>query len=482
MREPRNPFRTSRRRGWLALAAVSGVVLAATAVPAHADATEPTDYLTIAAPWDLQLPAADAESGTAIPRTLTLGVGHGNADNNVTGGRLTVDASGLADVAAVTWPAACVPDGTAELTASCDFGAIGAGPSTTVASLDLHARTGAAAGASGLVHISASADTDFGPLDAEPMDVTVTIGSGPDLSLNQLPRLKGVAPDTDIPQQLRLGNLGNQTVDRTLLTFFASHGLDFTNRYANCAYAADDDTANPTGTSVVCVVDEPARPGRTYDLSGAAAVHTRTAALYERFDYSAQPYTDEAYQQALTGKDFVPGSGDRLTLEPEAARRATGGADLDPDLDPGDNYRVTTIQAANTADLKAVGAEVTGQPGDTVTTTVAVENDGPAWVASLLAGEPAALVDVTLPEGTTALTAPANCQGGGRSFHCRTPIFLWEHHRSDFTFTVRIDSLAPANAPGSVSIVNSHYEPPVRDFDPDLSDNTAPITAGAAAE
>lgn len=82
---------------------MSGVVLAAAAGPALAADTDPTDHLDIAAPWDLQLPAASAESGTSVPRTLQLGIGHDNADNNVTSGRLSVDASGLADVAVVSW-------------------------------------------------------------------------------------------------------------------------------------------------------------------------------------------------------------------------------------------------------------------------------------------------------------------------------------------------------------------------------------------
>ncbi|MFJ5219725.1 hypothetical protein ACIP98_34125 [Streptomyces sp. NPDC088354] len=479
MREPQNRSTGHRRRRTLALIAVSGAVLVAAAGPAVADGGDETDYLDINAPWEVVLPMADADTGAAVPRTVQLGVGHDNPDNNVTGGRITVDAGDIADVATVTWPAACTPDSVTPLVATCDFGAVGTWPYTDVAALTLRAKAGAPEGGSGYLHVSADADSDFGQLTTEPMDVSVTVGSGPDLSLNQLPRLKGVSPGTDVDQALRLSNLGNQTVDRTLLTFFASHGLDFVHRYANCSYAEDDQAANPTGTTAVCVVDQPAAPGMTYDLSAAAAVHAGSAALYERFDYSAQPYTDEAYEQALNGKEFSPGSGGELTLAPVTAARMSAAEEPAPDLDQGDNYRATTIQAVNTADLVAEGARVTGLPGDTVTTTVSVRNDGPAWVSSLFAGEPVALVDVTLPEGTTAVGAPGNCQGGGRTFRCHTPIYLWEKDSSAFTFSVRIDSLVPANAPGSISVVNDHDEPPVTDFDPDLTNNTAPITVAA---
>ncbi|MFF3876926.1 hypothetical protein [Streptomyces sp. NPDC001978] len=478
-----------RRRRWLALVAVSGAAALIAGSAGSAVADEQTDSLFIASPYELPLPVADSESGNAIQRPFEVQLQHYNADNIVTGGHLTVDASGLADVAEVAWPNTCTPDSATPLTAVCDFGAIPVGWSyRSVAEIRLRAKADAVVGASGTLRMSAIADSSFGQLISDMTEVPVTIGDGPDLSLNQVPYLDGIAPGTDIDQPVRLSNFGNQPVDRTLLTFFVSHGLALKNRYGNCQYDDADQVTNPTMAAVVCVIDQPVVPGTTYDLSDAAAVRTTSAALYERFDYAVQPYSDEAYQQALRFGEFVPGSGADLTLEPMAAPlKATAPA---PDLDEEDNYRTTQINVANTANLIALGDEVSGKPGDTVTATVGVKNNGPAWVASLGAGAQVAPVEVQLPEGTTAVAKPDTCHipwtgdDDGTAepvdtghYVCQTPIYLWEKGRNTFTFTLRIDSVDPANAPGSVTLPDNGLEGPrISDFDPQLHNNTAPFT------
>ncbi|MFD0508702.1 hypothetical protein ACFQ0G_49565 [Streptomyces chiangmaiensis] len=359
MRRTQDQYR--RRRRWLALVAVPGAAALIAGGTGSAGADEQTDSLFIASPYELPLPVADSESGTAIQRPFEVQLQHYNADNIVTGGYLTVDASGLADVAEVTWPDTCTPDSLAPLTALCDFGEIAVSWSyTSVAEIRLRAKADAAVGASGTLRMSAIADSSFGQLNAAMAEVPVRIGDGPDLSLNQVPYLDGIAPGTDVDQPVRLSNFGNQPVDRALLTFFVSHGLALKNRYGNCQYDDVDRVGNPTIAIVVCVIDQPVVPGTTYDLSGAAAVRATSAALYERFDYAVQPYSDEAYQQALRFGEFVPGSGADLTLEPVAAPLTATA--LAADLDEEDNYRTTLINVANTADLIALGDEVRGSP------------------------------------------------------------------------------------------------------------------------
>ncbi|MFE5090748.1 hypothetical protein ACFRCI_10170 [Streptomyces sp. NPDC056638] len=80
---------------------------------------------------------------------------------------------------------------------------------------------------------------------------------------------------------VKLGH-DNRTADRTLLTLFASHGLAFSQRFGNCAYLDADPVTNQSGTTAVCVLDEPVVPGQVYDLAAAGAVRATSAALYER--------------------------------------------------------------------------------------------------------------------------------------------------------------------------------------------------------
>ncbi|MGW6144610.1 hypothetical protein [Streptomyces sp. NPDC055140] len=469
------PFAGRRRRRHASLALIAGAVLALGSVaPASADEQE-TDALWIAAPYDLVLPTADAQ-GNAVGNTVDVKLGHDNTHNTITGGTLTVDATELANVADVTWPSDCVPAADA-LTATCDFGSLNTGPYETVAEIGLRAKSGAPADATGTLHLTADADSSFGPLTGYPADTQISLGDGPDLGVNQLPYRTGVQPGTDLAQPIRLTNHGNRTADRTLLTLFASHGLDLEQRFGNCTYLDADATTNQSGTTAVCVLDQPVEPGQEYDLSAAGAVRATDAALYERFDYSVDPYSDEAYQQAISGRPFVQGTGDDLVPAAVPAARALSAA-AEPDLNTGDNYRSTQITATNKADLIALASDITSAaPGDTVKARVGVKNRGPAWVASLGAGASVATLDVRFPEGTTVTAAPAGCdQAGPNRYTCRTPILLWEKARSTFDFTLRVDSVVPGGATGSVATRNDDPELRISAFDPQLANNTAEFT------
>ncbi|RVU27452.1 hypothetical protein EOT10_09830 [Streptomyces antnestii] len=479
-RVPQEPFAGRRRRRHASLALVAGAVLALGSVaPASADEQE-TDALWIAAPYDLVLPTADAQ-GDAVGNTIEVKLGHDNTNNAITGGKLTVDATELANVADVTWPSDCAP-GADALTATCDFGALNTGPYETVAEIGLRAKAGAPADTTGTIHFTADADSSFGPLTGYPTDTQVRLGDGPDLGVNQVPYRTGVAPGSDIAQAIRLSNHGNRTADRTLLTLFASHGLDFAQRFGNCTYLEDDATTHQTGTTAVCVLDKPVAPGQQYDLSAAGAVRATGAALYERFDYSVDQYSDEAYEQAVAGRPFVQGTGADLVPAAVPAARTLSATATEPDLNTEDNYRSTLINADNKADLIALANDIKGvAPGDIVTARVGVKNRGPAWVASLGAGAPAAAIDVTIPQGTTVTGAPDSCyERGTNQYTCQSPIFMWEKDRSTFDFTLRVDRVIEGGAKGSVATVNDNPELRISAFDPQLANNTAEFTVSGS--
>ncbi|MCC0575254.1 hypothetical protein [Streptomyces californicus] len=137
------------------------------------------------------------------------------------------------------------------------------------------------------------------------------------------------------------------------------------------------------------------------------------------------------------------------------------------------------MKTVNQADYRLTASTVSGAAGGTVPVTVTVHNAGPAWVASFSAGEPAATVDIDIPVGTSVASAPDTCWSQSETrYRCNTPIYLTESGKPaahTFPFGLHIDEVIP-NATGRAVLYNDAYEPPVRTFDPDLTNNTATLT------
>lgn len=95
--------------------AAAGLLAAGLAAPAFADGPQ-TDQLWIDAPYEQAVPLG-TDGGESPSRSLDIGIYHDNDNFTVTDGRVTVDISGIAGVAEVTWPENCAPSGT---TAVCD--------------------------------------------------------------------------------------------------------------------------------------------------------------------------------------------------------------------------------------------------------------------------------------------------------------------------------------------------------------------------
>ncbi|MDF3144907.1 MULTISPECIES: hypothetical protein [unclassified Streptomyces] len=443
-------------------AAVAGCALAAVgAGPVYAA----SDQLGISVPSETVLPGPDAEGGTR-ERTLDVRVTHDNIENSVPAGQLTVDASELASFARVSWPGNCVPESAVK--AVCDFPEMPAGKDGGVAAarLGLRALPDADLSASGYVRYSAAA----GELTAYPAETRITLGSGPDLGLSQAADQRDLKPGTDTQVRATVGNTGNRAVDRTLLWVNASYGLRFKERHSNCEYRE-----HATGTSALCVLDEAVAPGEQYELMTGLRVGRK--ALYERFDHSVLPYSDEALEEARGDETWTPGTGPELNLRPMAAQPAAAGED---DLDLSDNYRAVVLDARNTADLKLTGSKVRGAVGDTVTAQVTVRNRGPAWVASLGAGAPVAVVRFQAPEGTKVLDMD-NCWSSDPDdpnpstyYYCGTPIWLHDGASHTFEIPLQIERVV-RGARVTVSTVNDLSELEIRKFDPNLRNNSAAI-------
>jgi hypothetical protein len=426
-------------------------------------------------PYELILPGA-YEDGSVPERTVALKVSHDNVENPVGAGKISVDAAELAAFAKVTWPANCTPDTAA--TAVCDVPPLTGTDVVTAAELKVGALPDAPDGATGSLRYTAVA----GDLTSYPGDTRVTVGNGPDLALSQSPRQNGVTPGSSITVPATLTNNGNRTADGALLRLFASRGLDFAERPANCEYRDTE-----VGTEALCVLDEPIAPGQSFTLTNPLKVGAN--ALYDRYDYSVEPYSAAALESARAGQTYTPGTGAELTPQPAQSlgtTTTTGTAEGSaPDLDPQDNSRSVIIHATNTADLKLAGARVEGAAGATVRADVKVKNRGPAWIASLGAGEPVATVDVRIPATTTVTAKPDSCyalteagdwreeQLGAPRYRCTTPIYLNETATHTFPFGLHIDTEGTSRS--TLTIDNDQYEPPIRSFDPNLANNSATI-------
>ncbi|WP_097900077.1 hypothetical protein [Streptomyces sp. b94] len=400
--------------------ATAGILLAGLAAPASA---AESDQLWIAAPHEKNLQAG----GAATP--VEVGLYHDNDNFTVTDGRLTVDVSGLAGVAEVSWPENCAPSGTSALCSVAEVPVTG-GDHTPQVRLEVRAADGAEAGARGRITYAASATggpdgTLEAPLDS--FDTTLTVSSGPDLVLDGLDAIEGATPGTVHTVPLSVTNAGAEPAQGFTLGMMASHGLGYESRYDACTYTRTGDDGYAPMSRAECAFDRVLRPGETFTLPEPLRIAVAEHALRERLDVDVRP---------------------------------GGGA---TDIDEGNNYRILAVDAVNTADFAVRGSKVSGAAGETVKAALTFRNKGPAWIGNLGSGDAVALVDFTVPEGVTVTRAPAACDprtldGGyrpGRTgaprYVCEMPYWVLEDAVRTFRFDLRVDTVVP-DAKGLVAL------------------------------
>lgn len=433
------------RRGACAAAVGALVVAGPGSGAALADDTAQSDQLWIQAPYDQSVTVAP-DGGTAQYRSLALGLYHDNDNFTVTGGRLTVDVAGLAGVADVSWPDNCTPND-AGTVAVCDTGDVPTRYSAQV-QLRVRAAVGAAVGAQGAIEYSATATGGpDGTLTAPEgsAETFVTVGSGPDLGISAPTDVSGIAPGTTLTVPSAVTNTGNETAHGFTVRMWATYGLRITTRYPQCTYTEPDPNGEYTPMTVAtCSFNTEVPPGATVHLPEPLRLTVTRHALYERFDYEVEPVGDTA------------------------------------DLDTSDNGRSWHINADNTADFAVHGTVATGAAGDTVTAGFRFVNHGPAWVGNVASGDPVAVIDYYLPEGTTATSVPSTCHPTSTSgddptighYACTLPLWAKPNLKVAFPFKLHIDRLVP-NATGHVT-VHPHSDTS-SNFDPKPKNNTTKV-------
>ncbi|MGW2292337.1 hypothetical protein [Streptomyces phaeochromogenes] len=421
--------------------AMAGLLTVGLALPAAADEPE-TDQLWINAPYEQGLPLG-TDGGEPQARTLDLGMYHDNSNFTVTDGRLTVDVSGLAGVAEVTWPDTCTPSGTTAVCVVPDVPAVGEGDHEQIR-LEVRAADGATGGAQGRITYEATATGGpDGVLVAESSATALTVASGPDLSIRDEAPVGETEPGTTETIPFALSNKGNEAANGFTLTMYASYGLDFVSMYPECEYTDAVPVAHAT-----CTFDEVLAPGESFELPEPLKVGIAEHAFNERLDLSVEP---------------------------------GGGA---TDLWNDDNYVALQIGAANTADFAVRGAEVSGAAGDTVAAGITFRNKGPAWVGNLGSGDPVAGVDLRVPEGTTVTGVPSGCfprtldgghypgSTGAPRYVCNLPYWVSESAKRTYVFKLRVDTVVPG-ASGAVTVHPEWGD--TFPFDPDSSNNSAAL-------
>ncbi|MFD9005337.1 hypothetical protein ACFV0T_31045 [Streptomyces sp. NPDC059582] len=417
---------------------------------AVADDEPQSDQLWVQAPYDHAATVAP-DGGIAQYRSLALGLYHDNSNFTVTDGRLTVDVSGLAGVAEVAWPDNCAPND-AGTVAVCDTGDVPTRYSPQV-QLKVRAAAGAAVGAQGAIQYSAEATggpdgTLVAPQGAE---TSVTVASGPDLGVSAPRDVTGVAPGTGLTVPFTVTNTGNETAHGFSVRMWATYGLDVTTRYPQCTYTGPDDNGVYMAmTYATCSFDTEVAPGATVELPEPLRLAVTDHALYDRFDYEIEP-----------GGDVT-------------------------DLDSSDNSRSWHIDADNTADFAVRGTTVSGAAGDTVTAAFRFVNRGPAWVGNVSSGDPVAVIDFYLPEGTTATSVPATCRNAWTSgddpaighYACTLPMWAKPDLKVRFPFQLHVDRVVP-DATGRV-VARPDYGTSFA-FDPKSRNNSAKVILNPSA-
>ncbi|MFI1031273.1 CARDB domain-containing protein [Streptomyces sp. NPDC020951] len=431
--------------------ALAGLLTAGIAAPAFAADDPPqTDQLSISDPYDRTLPLG-TDSGQPQVHTLGVGLYHDNKNFTVTDGRLTVDVSGLAGVAEVTWPDNCTPSGTS---AVCDVPVVPAiDDYEDQVLLTVRAAADTEIGAQGRITYEATATGGpDGTLTAphESYATTLTVGSGPDLAIDPLADIEDAQPGDEQTIPFKVTNNGNESANGFTVTVYTSYGLTDLTRYDACTYTAADDNGYPPTETALCTFDQVLAPGDSFELPEPLTVRLAPHALNERFDIDVEPL---------------------------------GGAQ---DIDSWNDYTVLQIAAENTADFSVTGDTIFGAAGATATAALTFKNNGPAWFGHLGSGDPVAAVRLIVPAGTTVTGVPSGCvprtlaggyyprQTGAPRYDCSLPYWVLEDTQRTFTFSLRINTVVPG-ATGAVSIhpaFGEFGEYPF-DFDPDLTNNTA---------
>jgi LPXTG-motif cell wall-anchored protein len=441
---------TNRTRRWFTGLGVAGTLIAATAMPAaaQAPAAELSVYFgntTVAAggPGVLQGAILYASEPVVLPdATVTV-------DLSGLGGKVDVSEEVDEDRCTSQSPTLLVCQDPFDIGTD-EFGLAG------LFDFVLTAAPGAVAGDEGSLKVTFAAPgfTSASHTAKVRVGEAVDIAAGPEVEVSAGPGKTFSAP-------LTVRNPHDSAVEGFNALFFDDFALGSATRYRNCRYL--------DGRLRSCAFDTPIGPGQTFTATPAYTVakdaYAPGTAVGERAVMTRAEFEDYADYLTQNGFDLgTPGDGPELELVQQAPALARG---AQADVDPENNWTLLTLKITgkNGADLAAIGDTVTGAAGDEVEAEVGVANNGPATLAFERSGSSVTRVDLVVPPGTTVVGVPENCfamngdeldvehpdRAGAGRYRCDPGIVLVAGGSTTFTFRLRIDKVI-SNAAGTVEV------------------------------
>jgi hypothetical protein len=423
----------------LAGLAVAGAVLAAGA-PATAARR---------AAAELKMIVADVSVPLGGPGTELRPIWYADQEVVLTEAKLTYQLSGVAGVSLADGDGvgSCTSESATKLVCADPF-EMGVGPDgmTGYFTALLKAGATAEAGTAGTVTATFSAEGVAPITETAAVRVTggVDLAAGPGVTLRKKP-----GSSFDVPLVVR--NAGRTVADGAAVIFHRDYAFETTQQFSNCRYRSGQLTA--------CTFDQQLQPGTGY--RGAMPVKLRASTYAPGSDaLELQWLTPGELEdhEALLIKNGVEGlgtagSGGVLKLTGQSSAAARQG-----DVNPDNNWTTVEVQVTgkNGADLVAIGDTAAGAVGDVVTATVGVRNAGPATLDFNRSGESVARVKVSVPAGSTVVSAPERCHKQGASYFCDGGTLLIAGESETYDFELRIDQVV-ADAVGAV-VVNEPCE------------------------
>ncbi|MGW2648860.1 hypothetical protein ACWC2T_29050 [Streptomyces sp. NPDC001393] len=393
---------------------------------------------------------------------------------------LTVDARGLSKIAKVTFSDNCTAKG---LVATCsEMFQSDSSPTTHMGSetrLTLTPLKGAALGATGTYKVtgrSAHAQIVGGTGRVE-------VG-GPSFGLAELTDHTGLKVGSTVSEPVRFTNVGNRPAKGVQTVLAASPGLDFADHHANCKYAY-----NGTIHFAECYPKGAINIGETAALAAPVRLRVNSAALFTYLDTMTAPLGQPGWPDDQ-GLKWTWGKGAGLELKVIKAGRtssAPAGSVSLPQSDNTTDYRITSLQAHNTADFGVTGASARAGQGEKAAFAFHLSANGPATLYDRSGGEGVPTAWVTPPSGTTVVGHSANCRPWQDNnatakdhgpYVCGPPgIVLPKGQVTDFSLTLRVDDVV-THAKGGVQLVwgpdPAHSRRPA--FDPNGRNDSATLT------
>ena len=245
---------------------------------------------------------------------------------------------------------------------------------------------------------------------------------------------KKAKPGDNFTNPLSVKNRGQNAITGVDLFFFYEAMFMVPKRYDNCEYGS---------FAAYCHFDTTLDPGQEYVLSEELPLRLRPevpapGVAGASFDWST-PVDGRDHLDMVRATNPARGTQGSLHLVKKPATLRAESAQTDTSFGSDSQTVIITVEGTNLSDVSAVGGEVRGAVGSTVTAKVGVRNLGPAYASGIT--KPAAVVTFTPPTGTTVMTVPAGCAKADAGYVCETAVHPLEvNEAATWDFGLRIDA------------------------------------------